>query len=138
MDNIKIINNMKIAVPTRENVVDSHFGHCEFYTIYSINDKNEIINTEIIPSPQGCGCKSDIAAVLEREGVKVMLAGNMGGGALNVLSSHNIKVLRGCEGDVTAVVKSYLNNELEDSGVGCSSHSDGHSHSASDGHVCSH
>ena len=27
---------MKVAVPTRGNVVDDHFGHCESYNIYNI------------------------------------------------------------------------------------------------------
>ncbi|MBP5588908.1 MAG: dinitrogenase iron-molybdenum cofactor biosynthesis protein, partial [Bacteroidales bacterium] len=31
---------MKIAVPTKENeMVDEHFGHCSFYTIYDIENK---------------------------------------------------------------------------------------------------
>ena len=29
---------MKIAVPTRDNMVDNHFGHCAYYTIYTIED----------------------------------------------------------------------------------------------------
>ena len=85
---------MKIAVPTAGNVVDDHFGHCQFYTIFTI-DNNSVINKEILPSPQGCGCKSNIASVLSEMGVKYMLAGNMGQGALNVLNSNGIEVLRG-------------------------------------------
>ena len=27
---------MKIAVPTKDQVVDNHFGHCEYYTIYRL------------------------------------------------------------------------------------------------------
>lgn len=27
----------KIAIPTRENMVDDHFGHCAYYTIVTIN-----------------------------------------------------------------------------------------------------
>ena len=34
---------MKIAVPvTKENQIDSHFGHCESYGVFTISDKNEI------------------------------------------------------------------------------------------------
>lgn len=85
---------MKIAIPTKENMVDDHFGHCEYYTVLTIGQDNQILSSEMIPSPQGCGCKSDIAGVLENMGVSVMLAGNMGQGALNVLTSHHIKVIR--------------------------------------------
>jgi predicted Fe-Mo cluster-binding NifX family protein len=117
---------MKIAIPTRGNEVDSHFGHCEFYTLYEVNENKEIINKQTLPSPQGCGCKSDIASVLEAEGVSVMLAGNMGNGALNVLNSHNIKVLRGCGGDIEIVMANYLDGKLSDSGTGCHSHDHEH------------
>jgi len=64
---------MKIAIPTRNNIVDDHFGHCEYYTIFTIDDK-KVINQEILPSPAGCGCKSNIGAILQQKGVNVMLA----------------------------------------------------------------
>ena len=42
---------MKIAVPvTSTNQVDEHFGHCEFYSIYTVSEKNEITKIETIPS----------------------------------------------------------------------------------------
>lgn len=91
---------MKIAVPTRGNVIDDHFGHCEFYTLFTVDDAKNITDTETLPSPQGCGCKSNIASVLKEKGVSVMLAGSMGDGALKVLTDQNIKVLRGCKGEV--------------------------------------
>ena len=116
---------MKLAVPTREGRVDDHFGHCDHYTIFTIEDK-QVISREVMASPQGCGCKSGIAADLERMGVEVMLAGNMGEGALNKLSAHNIRVIRGCRGDIEAVVSGFLAGFILDSGVGCSAHAEGH------------
>jgi predicted Fe-Mo cluster-binding NifX family protein len=119
---------MKIAVPTRENFVDEHFGHCEVYTIFTVDANRQIEKTEFLPSPQGCGCKSNIASILQKMGVRVMLAGNMGGGALNALNSHGIEVFRGCSGDVRILVESYLNGAIEDSGETCQSHEHHHSH----------
>ena len=129
ISNININKNeimMKIAIPTRDNVVDNHFGHCEYYTILTIGQDNQILSSETIPSPQGCGCKSNIAGELENMEVSVMLAGNMGLGALNVLTAHNIKVIRGCSGNILDVATDYLNGKLIDSGVGCSSHAHQH------------
>lgn len=117
---------MKIALPTRNSQIDSHFGHCEVYTVYTVNEQKQIVNTELVPSPQGCGCKSNIAAVLRDKGVTVMLAGNMGTGALNVLSSHNIQVIRGCSGNIEDVASAWIRGELKDSGEGCRHHEDGH------------
>lgn len=122
---------MKIAIPTKANQVDDHFGHCEAYTIFTIDESNKITNSENLPSPKGCGCKSDIASVLQGLNVTVLLAGNMGNGALNVLNRHAIKVVRGCSGDTTQVVESYLQGQVNDSGLTCDHHHD-------EGHQCSH
>ncbi len=124
---------MKIAIPTRNNVVDDHFGHCEAYTVFTVGAGNQIEQTETLPSPQGCGCKSNIASVLKEKGVTIMLAGNMGGGALNVLSNNGINVFRGCSGDVRQLAEKYLNGQISDSGEGCHHH-DHHD----EGHECKH
>ena len=114
---------MKIAVPvTKENQIDSHFGHCESYGVYTISDKKEIAEIRSVGSPQGCGCKSDIASVLAADGVTMMLAGGIGGGAINVLNYSGIEVIRGCSGDATEVVKQYLGGLVEDSGSSCHQH----------------
>jgi predicted Fe-Mo cluster-binding NifX family protein len=116
---------MKIALPSRQNRVDEHFGHCEYFTVFTINDKNEILSEEMITSPAGCGCKSNIAQTLSQAGVKLMLAGNMGQGAVNVLNQHGINVLRGCAGDIKAVTQDWLSGTLEDSGLACDQHQHG-------------
>ena len=112
---------MKIAIPTRDGRVDDHFGHCKEYTVYTVENK-QITGTETVPSPEGCGCKSNIAFVLRQMGVNVMLAGNMGDGALNVLNAQNIMVIRGCSGNIDDVANAYLNGTLADSGIGCQHH----------------
>ncbi len=130
---------MKIAVPTtQENNVDSHFGHCEYFTIFTV-DGSEIHNSEIVESPQGCGCKSNIASTLREKGVEVMLAGNMGGGAVNVLNSYGIAVYRGCDGNVKNLVEEFIKGELVDSGESCRQHElhKGHNHHE-EGHQCNH
>jgi predicted Fe-Mo cluster-binding NifX family protein len=124
---------MKIAVPTRGNMVDSHFGHCDAYTIFSVDENKKIIISEILPSPQGCGCKSNIAATLKEKGVSVMLAGNMGDGALNVLTHYGISVYRGCSGDVKIATESFLQGQIDDSGEGCHHHDH-----EGEGHQCNH
>jgi len=112
---------MKIAVPTLEGMVDNHFGHCDHYTIFTI-DEGRITETSTLPSPQGCGCKSNIASVLQQMGVTVMLAGSMGEGAKNKLEAHSIRVIRGCSGIVANVVEGFLKGFVFDSGVGCAAH----------------
>jgi predicted Fe-Mo cluster-binding NifX family protein len=118
---------MKIAVPTRNGEVDGHFGHCESYTIFTM-ENNKLKHSETLEAPQECGCKSDIAPMLARMGVKIMLAGNMGMGALHILHACGIQVIRGCSGDVDTLLEAYMKNELTDNGQGCESHEGCHSH----------
>jgi predicted Fe-Mo cluster-binding NifX family protein len=117
---------MKFAIPTRGTEVDSHFGHCEMYTIVSSDDNIAISNIENLPSPQGCGCKSNIAVVFQQIGVDVMLAGGIGEGAINVLRSHGVRVIRGCSGNVKTIAEHFLKGELLDSGRSCSNHEHPH------------
>ena len=116
---------IKIALPSNEHKVDGHFGHCEYFTVFTVDDKKEIISEDIVKSPAGCGCKSNIALTLSEMGVKVMLAGNMGEGAVNVLHGHGIQVVRGCSGDVKAVAKKWLEGAVADTGVACHEHEHG-------------
>lgn len=113
---------MKIALPSDGQQVDEHFGHCQSFTIFSVDDANKIVSEETLTPPPGCGCKSNIVPQLAGMGVSVMLAGNMGGGAVNILGSHGIKVVRGCAGDVRQVAEAWLAGKVDDSGVGCQSH----------------
>ena len=116
---------MKIALPACRNQVDEHFGHCEYFMVFTINDDNKIMAEETVSSPAGCGCKSNIAETLSQMGVKMMLAGNMGQGAVNVLDGYGIKVLRGCKGDVKRVAEQWLSGRLKDSGIACDLHEHG-------------
>lgn len=118
---------MKIALPSHGDIIDSHFGHCEYNTVYTVNE-SEITSQEIVPSPAGCGCKSNIASVLAEMGVTMMLAGNMGDGAVNVLKHSGIDVIRGCQGNVKDVALSWLAGNLTDSGDSCHEHEHGCQH----------
>jgi predicted Fe-Mo cluster-binding NifX family protein len=113
---------MKIALPSNGNMVDGHFGHCEYFTVITVDDQKKIVNQEIVQPPAGCGCKSNIVDTLANMGVKVMLAGNMGAGAVNVLTSHGIDVVRGCSGNVREVVEEWLSGSVNDSGSACTAH----------------
>jgi len=116
---------MKIALPTRDDSIDSHFGHCEYYTVYTVSD-SEITGEEIISSPPGCGCKSNIASVLAGMDVSLMLAGNMGDGAVNVLRNSGIEVVRGCEGLVKDVALAWISGTVSDSKESCHEHECNH------------
>ena len=116
----------KIAIPTRDEMVDDHFGHCAYYTIVTLDDQNQVINSERLASPEGCGCKSNIASVMQEMGISLMLAGNMGMGAYNKLNAHGISVIRGSHGKVEEVLNAYQQGLLTDSLEACDHHDCNH------------
>jgi predicted Fe-Mo cluster-binding NifX family protein len=119
---------MKIALPSSENRIDDHFGHCAEFVVYTVDDSKQITGEVKVPSPNGCGCKSNIANVLSGMGVTLLLAGNMGEGAVNVLYANGINVVRGCSGDTKKAVLAWLDGKIEDNSKICQEHQHGCAH----------
>ncbi len=113
---------MKIAIPSRQGLVDEHFGHCEAFTILTLDETRQIVKEEFLTPPPGCGCKSNIVPVLADMGVKVLLAGNMGQGAVNKLEESGIAVFRGASGAVRTVAEQWIAGTLTTSNEICAAH----------------
>jgi predicted Fe-Mo cluster-binding NifX family protein len=129
---------MKIAIPSINNMVDNHFGHCDNFTIYTIDDNHAIMHEELYASPSGCGCKSNLAGTFQQMGVSALLAGGIGQGAINMLNQHGIEVFRGCTGDVRKLAEEYLKGVVVDSGETCSHHEHHHGHNDPNGECHGH
>jgi predicted DNA-binding protein (UPF0251 family)/predicted Fe-Mo cluster-binding NifX family protein len=112
---------MKIAVPSKDGMVDEHFGHCKEFMVFEV-EGGKVTGESILPSADGCGCKSGIASELARLGVSHLVAGNMGDGAVRVLSSNGIKVIRGAAGKARDAAESLASGKLSDSGELCAGH----------------
>ncbi|WP_320171452.1 NifB/NifX family molybdenum-iron cluster-binding protein [Maridesulfovibrio sp.] len=113
---------MKIALPSRNGLIDEHFGHCEAFTIFTLDDSKNIVEEEKLTPPPGCGCKSNIVPVLAEKGIKLLLAGNMGQGAVNLLEKSGIQVIRGCSGELKEVVAQWSAGNVTDSEIVCADH----------------
>jgi predicted Fe-Mo cluster-binding NifX family protein len=132
-NNLNVLKMKKISIPiTQSNDVDEHFGHSQFFGVYTISEANEIVDIKTIPSSEGCGCRSNIAGVLAGEGVTIMLAGGIGGGAINVLNNFGIQVIRGCTGNATELAHQFIEGKISDSGESCASHEHHHHGSGHD------
>jgi predicted Fe-Mo cluster-binding NifX family protein len=116
---------LKIAVPTRSGQVDEHFGHCESFTIYTIDDAKAVTGQERFTPPPTCGCKSNLIGTLVEMGVSVLIAGNMGEGAAQRLGQAGIRVFRGVKGDVGEAVQTWLDGKITDSDILCAAHEHG-------------
>lgn len=117
---------MKIAVPEVNGMVDEHFGHCQAFAVYEVDAQRHIVGESTMASTQGCGCKSGLAPRLADAGIKVLISGGMGDGALRILRAHGIEAIRGASGPCRAAAEAYLNGKLGDSGEGCQSHAADH------------
>ena len=129
---------MKIAIPTAEGKLCSHFGHCETFTFADVNSETkEILNIETREPEEGISCQS--ASWISEQGANIILAGGMGARPLAIFEQNGVKVITGCpELPVEDVVKGYLNSSLVTGSNSCGGeHSHCHGHNHAHGH-CHH
>ena len=86
---------MKIAVASEQQNVATHFGHCENFNIFDV-ENGKIVKSEIVANP---GHKPGFLPVFLNEiGVKVVISGGMGAGAIDIFNEKYIKVVGADEG----------------------------------------
>lgn len=119
--------NMKIAIPTTDGKLCSHFGHCETFTFAEINPAaKEIIEISTGIPEEGITCQS--ANWIAAKGVSVVLAGGMGGRPKSLFEQNGVIVLLGCpELEIETLLQQYMDNALV-----CGTNSCGHDPN----HVC--
>jgi predicted Fe-Mo cluster-binding NifX family protein len=112
---------MKIAVASENEMVCGHFGHCESFMIFDTDtDGKTIIKSENVPNP---GHRPGFLPVfLHDMGVNVIIAGGMGGGAVEIFDEKGIEVVTGASGDTKEAAASYLAGSLVSSGSVCHEH----------------
>jgi predicted Fe-Mo cluster-binding NifX family protein len=102
-------NPMKVGIAREGPFVSPHFGHCEGYTIFSV-EEGSIAQRVDIPNP---GHQPGILpALLAQEGVNLVIAGGMGPKAIDLFHQHGIEVCIGIDGEIEAVIKAYLQGAL--------------------------
>jgi predicted Fe-Mo cluster-binding NifX family protein len=99
---------MKIAIPTIGSILDEYLNECEVFTIFKIDSSNQIVETELLYTPEGCDCKNNIPLIMQQKGVKVMLAYKLPEHAEGVCEKFGIKVHLGYKGNVNDVIIDYL------------------------------
>lgn len=107
---------IKIAVASENETVTEHFGHCENFNIYE-TENGKIVKSESIKNP---GHKPGfLPNFLNDMGVKVVISGGIGGGAVDIFNEKGIEVIAGVKGAARAAVEAFLNNELKSTGAVC-------------------
>ena len=122
---------MKIVIPSADEKLCGHFGHCEYFTFVEINpETKEIISIEKKVPEEGISCQS--ASWIATQGANIILAGGMGGRPMAIFAQNGVKVITGCpELEIETVVNQFLNDNLatgENSCGGEHHHCHGHNH----------
>ncbi len=119
LEKMKENRTRKIAVAAENGIVSEHFGHCDGFIIYDI-EENQIKSSETQTNP---GHKPGLLPnFLDEQGVDVVIAGGMGAGAVNLFNEKDIDVVVGVTGDAKAAVQAYLQGNLKSSGSVCERH----------------
>jgi len=110
---------MKIAVASEGKMVTEHFGHCEGFNIFTV-ENNKISKREFVQNP---GHKPGLLPnYLNDMGVKVIISGGMGGGAIEIFNEKGIQVVTGATGDAEGAANRFLAGKLESTGSVCHEH----------------
>ncbi len=114
---------MKIAVAAMGKEVAGHFGHCENFIIYEA-EGGRITSETSLPNP---GHRPGfLPNYLGDMGVEVIIAGGMGGGAVEIFNERQIEVIVGAQGMAASAVEAYLKGELRSTGTVCHEHAHAH------------
>lgn len=107
---------IKIAVASEKEMVTEHFGHCENFNIFEL-ENGKITKSKSVENP---GHKPGfLPNFLNEMGVNVIISGGMGGGAVDIFNEKGIEVIVGVKGTAKAAAEAYLNKELKSTGTIC-------------------
>ena len=131
---------MRIAVTYEDGQVFQHFGHSEQFKVYEV-ENGQVVSSRILSSDgNGHGA---LAALLEEDGVDVLICGGIGQGARVALAERKIELYPGVSGSADVRVEEFLQGKLAyNPDTVCNhhhEHGEGHScggHGHGEGHNC--
>ncbi len=106
-------NKMRIAIPLAQGKLSLHFGHCDQFAIFDIDDniKKVINRKDAIPPAHEPGV---LPRWLHENNVSVIIASGMGQRAQQLFAQNDIKVVVGASsGEPEELVLAYLQDILQ-------------------------
>ena len=95
--------------------VDPRFGRCPYFTIVNSETMEfNAISNDSTNAAHGAGIQA--AQTVANIGVKVVITGNVGPNAFNVLSATGIKIVTGASGSVKEAVEKYKSGQFQETG----------------------
>lgn len=101
---------MRIAIARDGQQVSEHFGHCQDFVIYELED-NKIINQYTLDNPDEHepGYLPDF---LQSHDVNLIITGGIGGRAKQLFNQKGIQTISGVTGSVSQILDDYLAGKL--------------------------
>lgn len=110
---------MKIAIASEGKLVSGHFGHCEGFTIYEV-EEGKALNKNFVQNP---GHRPGFLPVFLKDlEINVIIAGGMGETAQQLFNENGIEVVVGASGICDDLVQQYIRGELKSTGSVCTEH----------------
>jgi predicted Fe-Mo cluster-binding NifX family protein len=100
---------MIVAVAYDGDEVSGHFGHCEGYVLFSIED-GTIVRQERLPNPGHEPGR--LPALLHDHGTTHVIVGGMGPKAVDLFCANSIEVYLGISGPVETVICDFVNGRI--------------------------
>ena len=100
---------MKIAVTYQNGQIFQHFGHCEAFKFYTV-ENNAVVSSEVI-SAVGSG-HGALAGFLKTHGADTLICGGIGGGARTALAEAGIRLYPGVTGSADDAVNALVAGSL--------------------------
>ena len=103
---------MKIAIPTANDRLCMHFGHCEKFVLIDVDESDRTISgkTEVVPPPHEPGV---LPKWLHDQGATMIIAGGMGMRAQQLFTEYGIEVVVGAPSEhPQTVVLGWLDGSL--------------------------
>jgi predicted Fe-Mo cluster-binding NifX family protein len=104
---------MKIALPVANGKLCMHFGHCEKFAVFDVNENSTSVTASVYldAPPHQPGL---LPRWLAGHGVKCVIAGGMGSRAVDIFRENGVRVITGAQpGDPGKIVEDYLQGRLE-------------------------
>jgi ATP-binding protein involved in chromosome partitioning len=103
---------MKIALPVAKDLLCMHFGHCESFAVFDVDEKEKKIIASV-----SFGAPTHQPGLLPRwladKGVKCVIAGGMGSRAITIFKENGIRVITGAPAETPArLIDDYLGGRL--------------------------
>ncbi len=101
----------KIAIPTTNNTLSAHFGHCQKFAIYTVREGIIVHEELIVPPPHEPGSHPKFLRDL---GCKAIIAGGMGERAQALFAQNEIEVFIGVPDiPLHELVQKYIEKDLK-------------------------